>query len=506
MTERDVGRAPPDAVSVAPANERDEREGGEGRELAGIFVALVLLRLPWLCALEQDVDGARFVGAVLRFDVTRMHPHPPGYPVYVGPAIALQRAWGLTPAIALSVISAAGAALAGCALYALARRSGRSRAYGVLWAALATLPPGPALLATRQGSDALGLGLCLTAYAMVARPGSSGAFGALACAGLLAGARHSLAALVLPSVLLAAVSLGRERAVTRGILVFVGSISSWLLPLLAWQGPVAWWSAVRAHALGHFTEYGGSVATDPDAIARLSAFAQGLVGYGWGAGRWTASTVAGPLALLAGVLGVGALRGAKVPSAMRALMIGAGLYALWVLFAQNVRWAPRHVVALWPVLAWWVTEGVARLGRSRRSRRVLGSALVLSSLVAGVEAVRVQRAQTPAAVCLSDALARVARPGRDLAASAQLAHWIRFRQPDRRVLWAATAAQAERLARDNGWGLLISSETPGALEFVGLGRGELVATCAADPRVHPALSSVGWVRVNSLSQARSLGR
>ena len=48
-------------------------------------------RLGYLAPFEQDLDGSRFVRGVLGFDLARHHPHPPGYPVYVGLATALLR-------------------------------------------------------------------------------------------------------------------------------------------------------------------------------------------------------------------------------------------------------------------------------------------------------------------------------------------------------------------------------------------------------------------------------
>ena len=51
-----------------------------------------LTRLPWLPHVEQDLDGSRFVRALLRFDLAQGHPHPPGYPLLIALASIVMRA------------------------------------------------------------------------------------------------------------------------------------------------------------------------------------------------------------------------------------------------------------------------------------------------------------------------------------------------------------------------------------------------------------------------------
>jgi hypothetical protein len=472
-----------------------ERAPLEPRAIAAVFVAGFAARLPWLARVEQDVDGVRFVGAVLRFDVERMHPHPPGYPVYVAPAIALHRALGLSPAVALSTVSALGGALCAASLYALARAWGSARATALAWALLGSALPGLALLSTRPGSDALGLGLAMLAYALVARGTLIAALSALSALSLLAGARHSLFALVLPAAVLALSIARRERALSRAVVVCAASLCAWLGPLLAVQGARSWWRALTVHAHGHFTDYGGTLLTERDLPSRLGAFVRALATQGLFE-RSLASWASITLSLLVCVGVYSTAREAHSEPSRRALFAGTALYALWVLLAQNVLWAPRHALAALPALAWLAVEGLAALGRVRRvAGALVSAALCLALSSRSIVAMRAQSEGTPAGLCLARALPTVASARGDLVASAQVAHWVRFRQPEHRVLWVPALADARRIAEQNGWGLVVSSETPGVTEALAAGAARVVTVCESDPRAWPTLPTLAWVRV-----------
>jgi hypothetical protein len=108
------------------------------------------------------------------------------------------------------------------------------------------------------------------------------------------------------------------------------------------------------HLVGHFSEWGGTVVTQPNLGLRLTAFFRaifydGLAPHGFA------------LALLAVILGVGigtyyrrlALARPRPSPSLPALFIAlivALPYALWVYFGQNIIEQPRHVLPLVIVL------------------------------------------------------------------------------------------------------------------------------------------------------------
>tara|TARA_A100001037_G_C15123757_1_gene625154 strand:+ start:107 stop:907 length:801 start_codon:yes stop_codon:yes gene_type:complete len=141
----------------------------------------------------------------------------------------------------------------------------------------------------------------------------------------------------------------------------------WLLPLIAitgWDDLVA---AARAQTTGHFTEFGGTVATEPDYVRRAVKLFEGLWadGFGlyWSGRHWV--TLVAAIALLGTLYAIGRdlLRHASWP---RALWWGGVLYLAWVFFFQNVVYKSRHVLPLLPFLAIALADALGRIGCSGR--------------------------------------------------------------------------------------------------------------------------------------------
>ena len=115
------------------------------------------LRVPFCVSVPQDPDGARFARALLRYDLTQGHPHPPGYPLFIGLGNVVH-ALGPSPAWSLSAVSA----LSGAVLVAIftswcIRRVGAAAA--ILGAVFLTVVPLTTTLSARPLSDMLGAAL-----------------------------------------------------------------------------------------------------------------------------------------------------------------------------------------------------------------------------------------------------------------------------------------------------------------------------------------------------------
>src|SRR5947199_379763 len=105
-------------------------EGGRSVESVAVSVLLALVflafHLPYLPASLEDLDSINFALGVRHFDVAEHQPHPPGYPVYIAAAKAINAAIGNEVA-ALAALSVVAAALGALAIAALFRRLDRDR-------------------------------------------------------------------------------------------------------------------------------------------------------------------------------------------------------------------------------------------------------------------------------------------------------------------------------------------------------------------------------------------
>jgi hypothetical protein len=261
------------------------------------------------------------------FDLARFQPHFPGYPVY----IALGRLAHLflrAPLEAATAVSAAASAVTTIGLWRLVRSAGSERAALIAvglyaFAALPFVSGGAAL------SDTTASACAVLAFAALAeeRALASGVLIAL-----MLGTRASYFPLALSWLALT----GRCGRALAG--AALGGVA-WAAPFAAVVGVRQGVALGRAHLAGHFTDWGGSIATRPGLGGRALAFARDLFFDGIAPSWW---------ALVALVVIAFAGWNLRRPTARAtAVALTVALpYALWVLLAQNVLEQPRHLLPL----------------------------------------------------------------------------------------------------------------------------------------------------------------
>ncbi len=232
--------------------------------LAFLFLAL---HLPYLPASLEDLDSINFALGVRRFDVAQHQPHPPGYPVYILIAKAVDAV--VTPeAAALGLVSVVAGALGVLALAALFRRldeAGTPLPWRVAPVAVAMTAPLYWFTAVRPLSDSSGLAAALAVQAMTLAAGSARALALAAFgAGLAAGLRSQVVWLTLPLLLYQVLHhrghgghggtgmVGKDPFPVSPVSSVVASVSAfaagallWFIPLVIVSGgPSAYWHAL----------------------------------------------------------------------------------------------------------------------------------------------------------------------------------------------------------------------------------------------------------------------
>ncbi len=414
------------------------RRGAVEALAAGALVAAT--RAPFLTSLEQDLDGSRFVRALLRVDLAQGHPHPPGYPVYLALGVVARRCVG-DPAAALSCVAALASGALAAVTFALTARCARDRA--TPWIAVAMLCGSTvfAVQSTRPLSDMLGAALawCVVLAASRRRP----ALASLSLA-LLLGTRVSAAPLaaVAWALSMRAVPTWRARVAH---LAAVGVGASLLHAPLVWiTGPSRFVALVLDHGAGHFTRFGGSVATQHDPWLRLRALGFGgwthLVGGAWfDRPRWMIPASVG--VLVAGWFGARTIAASR-GWARAVIASSCAAYALWAALGQNVVWQPRHLLPLAPGVAIALALGAD----GSRWRRVLVALVALAQCAATAPLLRTQSTATPPAVQLARWLAAHDDASR-VVVTCQLGTWLRYRAPRARVVSSCDPAEVDRVMR-----------------------------------------------------------
>src|SRR4051794_24239233 len=363
--------------------------------------AWLLAHLPFLAPALEDIDSINFALGLHHYDPALHQPHPPGYPVFIAVGrVALAIIHGVAPglsyvradALALAIWSAIGGAIAIVAaayvfqeltIAGLTRpalqRADEERADGVaFWGAmLLAVTPLFWMTGLRPMSDMFGLGVALTAQALLlrgARDGRALIAGAVV-AGLAAGIRTQTVPLTFPLFVYALLAQRRRGVwLIRPVLALTAAGLAWGIPLLVVSGGINGY----LHALG--SQAGEDFAwvdmlwahPTPRAIA-FAVYDSFVLPF--------ANPIAGAIVLAVAALGL--LRMAFLDWRALALLVVAYVpYALFHLLFQeaaNLRYATPLVVPLVFAAAFLASSLEGRL--AHRSQRLFIAAPLVVLLV-----------------------------------------------------------------------------------------------------------------------------
>lgn len=338
----------------------------------------------------EEVDSIRFLLALTDYDVAAHRPHFPGYPVFVALGRAAQWLTGATPIAALGLVCAtAGALLALPVGWLTARLAGRRAAVWALW--LVALNPFLWLYSDKLLSDMPGLlflfcGLALLAHGLCTAERPDRWFvGAGLVLGLTLGVRLSYFPFVLAGI---GILAWRRQRLVWPLAAGALGVCVWLLPMLLDAGPAALWDVALLQGTGHFSRWGGTVATQTDWSARAVALVWELWAHGLGA--WWPERALWTLLPAAGVVGLLALRPwRRRPGShdeARPVALWAALfcpYLVWVFLAQNILVKPRHALPLATLLLVALAAALGRLTIRGGDRRLALLATAAAALLLG---------------------------------------------------------------------------------------------------------------------------
>jgi hypothetical protein len=344
-------------------------------QMFSVLALCLAVRLLTTIHYIEDPDSLRFALAMRDFDVPRLQPHFPGYPVF---CFAAKLLYALT-----GRFSAAFSLLGGLGLFAMVHVSLsllRRRAAtlgGVIVITLLAADPMIWLLGNRYMPDLSGGALALLAFWLLvddANPRPQKRAAGFLIAGLLAGWRLSyLPFLIVPLAWSLWRAQGNARRAVLGA-IGVAGILVWLIPLVAVTGWDDLWAAAARHTAGHFNEFGGTYRTEPGFAHRIAALLEALWTDGLGAWSPGRNPVTIPVAL--GALLFGSLGARRALTAWRAqsperapltlLAASCVVYAAWILLFQNIVHQSRHVLPLVPPLLILIAGGMRGKGLLRR--------------------------------------------------------------------------------------------------------------------------------------------
>ncbi len=339
-----------------------------------VLVSCVASRLLSTIYYIEDLDSLRFALSMVDYDVAKLQPHFPAYPVFCGIAKLL---YTLTRRYALAFSLIGGVSIFFTIFFTLKIAKIR---VNTLLAKLAIfvifMNPLLWLMSNRYMPDAMGVACLFGSLYFIecSRHTPSGFRNAIGffLAGILIGIRLSYIPFLVPALL---VRLKYPPGRLKCIIVGMIGVLVWFLPLLSTTGWNTLIAAAQTQSQGHFSDFGGTISTHPEFWARLTKLFESIWADGFGlywGGRHlitvcTAVIVIGIIAANWQTLKrwtIEKIAGNDFPL-LNPIFIGCVVYLVWIFLGQNVIHKSRHVLPVLPFFCLGIAFACHRITKVR---------------------------------------------------------------------------------------------------------------------------------------------
>lgn len=334
-----------------------------------VFVLCVSSRLLTTIYYIEDIDSLRFALSMVAYDVGKLQPHFPGYPVF---CFLAKIVYGVTGryAIAFSLLGGMSTFLVIFFTLSIAKVHFTSL-LGKIYIFVAFMNPLLWLMSNRYMPDTMGVACLLASLYYITIPEEHN-HETLLCqntvgfllAGILMGIKTSYIPFLLPALLISLIRyLGRLKKIIAGII----GVLVWLIPLILITGWTDLIAAAQKQSHGHFSNFGGAVSTNPEFMLRVSKMFGSIVADGFGL-YWIGRhpmTAACTVFLIAIILvnvwyGLSRMQVAIFYKKYKRILhnpifLGTVSYCLWIFIGQNIIYKSRHVLPILPIFALGIT-------------------------------------------------------------------------------------------------------------------------------------------------------
>ena len=294
----------------------------------------------------EDIDSLRFALSIKEFDLNKLQPHFPGYPVY---CFLLKIFYHLTKNTGISFSILGGISVYIIIIYVLriCRIELKTRV-GIFCCLIIFFNPIIWIMSNRYMPDIFGLSILIasTFYILYGNRGNH-LYKGYFLTGILAGVRFSyLPFLFIPVVY----TFIKSKEKLYLALILSSGVFLWLIPFTWITGVDSLLSNALIQSRGHFTNFGGTILTDTDWTVRMKYLILGIWSDGFG-GYWIGrsfQTIPLSITLLyllkLGYSGLGKYY--KFDRSLKILIISSLVYFLWIYLFQNVIYKSRHILPL----------------------------------------------------------------------------------------------------------------------------------------------------------------
>ena len=293
----------------------------------------------------EDIDSLRFALSLYDYDITKLQPHFPGYPVFCFIAKIIYLLTG-SMGITFSII---GGVSVYYLIYFMLKLDNNDAAslVGLFMIFVIFFNPLVWLMSNRYMPDIMGLAIVTAIlYQLIFR---SKKMSSLYCGYFLSGVLAGIRLSYLPIILFPFISeLIKNKNRLNLLSLFLLGIFLWLIPLIWITGFDNLWLSALNHTQGHFMDYGGSIFTEKNLSIRFfhlveSIWADGMGGY-WIGRSWVTVIFSFLIATLLIFGFVNIINNWKFEKSLKIIMSCILIYLLWVFFSQNIIYKSRHIL------------------------------------------------------------------------------------------------------------------------------------------------------------------
>ncbi len=328
----------------------------EFRTWSIVFVCCIASRLLSTIYYIEDLDSLRFALSIVAYDVAKLQPHFPAYPVFCCIAKLL---YALIHRYALAFSLIGGLSTFFTIFFTLKiAKIQVTTLLGKLVICVIFMNPLFWLMSNRYMPDVMGVACLLASlYFTASRRHIRWDFHTIAgffLAGILSGIRLSYLPFLLPMLVGRLKHPGRLQCIIAGTI----GVLVWFIPLLSITGWNTLIASAQTQSHGHFADFGGTVSTHPELWLRLTRLVESIWADGFGLYWQNRHPITACTAII--LIGIIAanwqtwttenLSRHNSPS-LNLAFIGCVVYLGWIFLAQNVIHKSRHILPLLPFLS-----------------------------------------------------------------------------------------------------------------------------------------------------------